>query len=1151
MKGDFSKWKFDPKNNFSGVLHQQGRILLDSDWNAQTQITRHWQDQAGRDVIGPGVAAVPANAPDSFRVQSALVDSSERIELTITPGRVWADGLLTCLPGEEPDLTADVSRIATYLQPPIQDPAAEESTIGDGIRDAVILEVWRESLNGFQLPDILIEPALGGPDTTERMHTAMALRLFRLGEEETCKNIKDRLQDDFSQKGKLKASLQPPQVIAGDCPVVEGGGYTGFEHNLYRIEIAQVDSGAAMFKWSQFNGGLVGRGIFDATPGSEKVQITANLQAIITAGLSEFYLEAVAYNEALGHWQVTYGAEVTLNSDNEIELAATPTFGSIPAATDPVFFRLWNGIRDISDFPVAADPVELRDGIRLEFQAPAGSNYTPGDYWTFSVRAGEINNPQVLIDTEPPQGIHYHRVPLAELNWDSDKNISFAQGQIEDCRDVFRPLTDLQGCCTFSVGDGIRSHGDFDSIEEAITHLPPRGGKICVLAGKHAANVTIESRQNIQISGCGEHTIVHPHAEQTGEPIFQIRSSQKIQLDHMTLLAMAGTAIKLEDPPETENASRQITIDHNRILACVQAICILVKNEIAGNNDIWIAYNVIGMLDKEEGKAAIFCLADDVLIERNRIVVVPPVDPDNPDDPRRPDEPRIPVFDPCADPARFFVGEFSVFAFVLSTFQYITSVILSVRIDYLTQGGIQIGGGSEQVKIIGNEIIGGWGNGITLGHLPAENERESGGRSIIFSKVQPGARLTALQRNFVSTLYEVCIEENSIQNMGLSGVGVAAFLSLENIGLMVTVEDLIIYRNHISECALQMPPEIPNEMVYEVGFGGIALSDCRNVIIRENHIENNGMSHIDPVSGVFILHGENIDVSDNRILNNGPYLPQANFPVKRGLRAGIYIGMSVGRKAAEIVEEARSKQFIHEDGIPAAKVHDNIVTQPLGQALIIFAMGNVSIVNNQLSSQGIDAGALLSLLGGTVLIVNLGVAMELVGLKSLHSQKNYPNNNPQTGESVQSRNGKFTLARKNLLTALFLPGGKVMFQDNQTSLDLRQPELRFGLSSQLIISLDDISFSGNQSSCSFFIDILLANTVLFAPTVRTSDNRFQEGLIFAFFSLFSLGMMNTCTNNQATHCIAAYAPPNYRIDTGNLILAQSVICKRINEILSG
>jgi len=253
---------------------------------------------------------------------------------------------------------------------------------------------------------------------------------------------------------------------------------------------------------------------------------------------------------------------------------------------------------------------------------------------------------------------------------------------------------------------------------------------------------------------------------------------------------------------------------------------------------------------------------------------------------------------------------------------------------------------------------------------------------------------------------------------------------------------------------------------------------------------------------------------------------------------------------AEIVEALKSKQFIHEDGIPAAKIHDNIVTQPLGQALIIFAMGNVSVVNNQLTSQGIDAGALLSLLGGTVLIFNLGVAMDLVGLRSLHSQKNYPNNNPQTAEGVQSRKGKINLARQSLLTALVLPGGKVMFQDNQTSFDLRQPELRFGLSSQMIISLDDISCSGNQSSCSFFIDILLANTVLFAPTVRTNDNRFQEGLIFAFFSLFSVGMMNTCTNNQATHCIVARAPLNYRISTGNLVLAKT-ICERFKEIVSG
>ena len=61
MTGDFSKWYFDRKNNFNGVLHQQGRVLLDSDWNDQTRIINNWQNQAGRDIIGPGVAAIPTD----------------------------------------------------------------------------------------------------------------------------------------------------------------------------------------------------------------------------------------------------------------------------------------------------------------------------------------------------------------------------------------------------------------------------------------------------------------------------------------------------------------------------------------------------------------------------------------------------------------------------------------------------------------------------------------------------------------------------------------------------------------------------------------------------------------------------------------------------------------------------------------------------------------------------------------------------------------------------------------------------------------------------------------------------------------------------------------------------------------------------------
>jgi len=536
MKGDFSKWDFDGKKNFSGVYHQQGRVLLDTDWNAQSRITNNWQDQAGRDAIGPGVAAIPASEPNGFKVAKAEVVGSpgeEKARIGVRSGRVWADGRLVYLEEE-----AEVTRTATYLEPPA-------TPIASGKRDAVILEVWQEAMNGFQIPDELIEPALGGPDTTERRHTAMAFRLLRLEEGDTCENIREKLKDDLSKRGKLKVTLQPAAKSDETCPVVEGGGYTGFEHCLYRIELARVKSGSPpMFKWSQFNGGLVGRGKFDAA--AKKVAITANMQAIITSGLDEFYLEAVAFNDDTGHWEVSYGAKATLSSDNEIELFDTETFGALPSSGKTVFFRLWNGIGAVADFPEAtapAEPNELRDGIRLAFAPFAFADTLPGDYWTFKVRAGDKNPgvlPKVLIDEKPPEGIRYHRVPLAILNWDGNE---IGKDRIDDCRDIFRPLTSRTVCCSFIVGDGKSTHGDFDAMEEALSHLPDSGGEICLLPGVHDANAVIEGKQDIKIRGCDRKTLVRPKDRK--KPIFQVIDSRCITLENMDMVTLGGTAIDL------------------------------------------------------------------------------------------------------------------------------------------------------------------------------------------------------------------------------------------------------------------------------------------------------------------------------------------------------------------------------------------------------------------------------------------------------------------------------------------------------------------------------------------------------------------------------------------------------------------------------
>ena len=139
----------------------------------------------------------------------------------------------------------------------------------------------------------------------------------------------------------------------------------------------------------------------------------------------------------------------------------------------------------------------------------------------------------------------------------------------------------------------------------------------------------------------------------------------------------------------------------------------------------------------------------------------------------------------------------------------------------------------------------------------------------------------------------------------------------------------------------------------------------------------------------------------------------------------------------------------------------------------------------------------------------------------------------------------------------YLPNGKVMFAGNQTTLDLRDPlNSDLGLSSQLIMSLDDVGFNSNQSECAGFfsldpqstgdvtLDIVLINTVLFAVSVRANDNRFTDGLTLTLYSLMSYGYMNTAIGNQATHCMIVLGN---MVNKWNLILISN-LCKDDNEV---
>jgi hypothetical protein len=702
MKGDFSRWHFDPAANFSGVLHQQGRVRTDVDDNDALMIDAHWRETAAHDAFGNG-AMVPADAANSFKVVAAKVVAGQ-VTVSLDPGRMWADGLLLHLTGAKP-----TDAPATYLAPPLQTPQATVVSIGAGKRDLVLLDVWQESVSAFQEPLNLLEPALGGPDTTERTRVCAALKLMRLGPNDDCSAVASAA-DDFAAKGKLTVTPDAAIVITGDCPVEAAGGYTGTEHYLCRIEIAEPIGGVPQFKWSQFNGGLHGRGVFKAgaTAGTGTIAISANDQMINHCGLPSFYLEAIARDNVFGTWSVTATADATLPQNGSLALTNIQGTWPAPALSDgAVFFRLWNGIKPILDFPVQAVANPLENGIHLAFEAPAvgNTNYTPGDYWTFPVRvSGTPFDPLLWPKQAPPQGIRHRRVALAIITW----NVGPAAGpnDIDDCRHVFQPFPKNKGCCcTLLVGDGVRSHGDFDSIEEAVKALPPSGGEICLLPGLHQTNTVISGRQHVRIHGCRTKTRVIPRKENSTKPIFHILDSTDVALERMDMVTLGGTAILAES--SKPGAVADLEIADNRILACHNAI------RVVDGTGVLIHHNRIRMLDKRGSDVAIYLAADDSLIERNdiRLVPAPQMPPfETPDQPD-PVDPN----DPCARLEIVYVNPLIFMKYVDLVWLLPLFLLPKLVQPYRALSGIQLGGGSERVRVNENVIIGGAGNGITLG----------------------------------------------------------------------------------------------------------------------------------------------------------------------------------------------------------------------------------------------------------------------------------------------------------------------------------------------------------------------------------------------------------------------------------------------------
>jgi len=452
MPGDYSRRIFRKNKHYSGVLMQQGRVQLDSDWNEQLDIQLYRTETESIDVIGR--CGVPRRN-GGFRIGS----TPEGRDLTISAGRIYVDGLLCESEGAtsyttqpylpNPDFTTAVT------SPPTSPPGpTRRLDLNDG-RYLVYLDTWQQERTA--LDDQLIrEVALGGPDTTARLQTVWQVRLLEVRESSppsspprgdfTCRTpFREFQRITAPSTGTLNARTAPPNPEEDPCLLPPTSGYSRLENQLYRIEIQTGGrltpvGGPVTFKWSRDN----------ASVETTVVAIDDDVATVKETGKDE--LLSFGNNQ----WVELVDEESTLKAQpralvqiDQIEPATREitfktSLASFANRIPGLKLRRWDQSTGANQngLQVTADVwTEIEAGIEVLF---APGTYRAGDYWLIPARTStrEIEWPPFRIPNtqpiaQPPRGVRHHFCRLALLEVDDGVL------RLRDCRTTFPPLTEL------------------------------------------------------------------------------------------------------------------------------------------------------------------------------------------------------------------------------------------------------------------------------------------------------------------------------------------------------------------------------------------------------------------------------------------------------------------------------------------------------------------------------------------------------------------------------------------------------------------------------------------------------------------------------------------------------------------------------------
>ena len=1142
MSIDLSRDSHQPAKRYTSVRLQQGRVILDDDWNESESITVQERVESLVDIIGPS-----GSSDDGLLVTAVSVGAAGEVDLDLGGGTIYVGGRRLRWPDGRRYLFQD-----SFFGPPtVTAPAGDRN-------DLVWVEVCELPVTAVEDAE-LREVGLGGPDTAARTRLVARVHV-ETGTDEDCeKAFEATVGADVDERGVLRTDATLTVGFTEDttpadlCTPAVAGGYLSHLNQAIRVQCTDATHAA----WTFDNGSPLYR--VELLPDRTTVHFRGQPADDAHWPRSGQVVELLPWAAVLSNGQLQAAESGQLavvdtpydpDTDELTLTAAVPAFGEdawigrpdeaeLEADGRYVYLRVWERGEDTSGpelaFAPGGPPIVLgTTGIEVSF---TGTTFRRGDHWIIAARPAEPTKvvPWDFAEGRLPHGPVRLRAPLATIRWRG------GVPSIHDCRRRFRPLTELQGCCDITVGDGSRSFGDVESIQQAVDLLGPGGGRICVRAGLYEERITIRGTSDLEIHGCGPDTVVAPTA---GGPVFAVDDSEHVTLRSMRVVASDAEGVSIgRDGP-----CRDVRLQHLEISASPLASGVLATS---------------GLGDKG--------LVEGLAVEHCR------VDVRDLDDPPR-EGTAIELW-----PAVFVQGlDLSV-----------TDCEVTAGSSLLTGGlgGIQVGGLSRDVVLARNVVEGGNGNGITLGsvvwvveddlflavadYLAYAGEVKAVGWIVWFDgrcihvdgdpfpdpddDGPPPVPVSA------GPVLDLVIEDNIIRAMAADGIGVARFFdpTEDERADVITVERARIDRNLVQGNRRTSSVEGSATLARLSGHGGIALAEAVDLRVRDNRIIGNGLTDAEPVCGVFVLAGETVLVTGNDIADNG-MAPGERGTIRLGNRGGIVVRTcragTVGRP-----------RDLRAPVIGALLVHDNRVSQPAGQAVWALGLGSMSVHDNQLAAGGLGTTdiiaailrmlegdfdnlgevaslALTHLVGLSVTLIDLGLPIDVLGLLRNNGASRYV---PGTFGAVTTRaalerpegqeayarasdrelsvnkpvDGVDDIERGTGIDRLLL-GGHVSFDDNQVTLDLVDEESSLALCSVLLVSFDDVAMHDNQVRCLTFRDLVVVDAVALALwTLRCTGNRLQEirarwdregSNLGTVLSLLTFGSLNVTTGNECS-----------------------------------